>query len=81
MTQKKIQVFINGKKKKRFENNNSLSFLLKNFLEIDKNGIAIEINLIVIPKSQYKNTIIKNNDKIEIVQFIGGGYEMNKYQI
>tara|TARA_B100001989_G_scaffold612_1_gene471 strand:+ start:7595 stop:7810 length:216 start_codon:yes stop_codon:yes gene_type:complete len=71
MTQKKIQVFINGKKKEFYDNNNIISLL--NFLEIDGNGIAIEINLIVIPKSQYKNTIIKNNDKIEIVQFIGGG--------
>ena len=71
MTQKKIQVFINGKKKEFCNNNNLISLL--NFLEIDENGIAIEINLIVIPKSQYKNTIIKNNDKIEIVQFIGGG--------
>ena len=71
MTQKKIQVFINGKKKEFCDNNNIISLL--NFLEIDENGIAIEINLIVIPKSQYKNTIIKNNDKIEIVQFIGGG--------
>ena len=50
-----------------------LHISLLNFLEIDENGIAIEINLIVIPKSQYKNTIIQNNDKIEIVQFIGGG--------
>jgi thiamine biosynthesis protein ThiS len=71
MTQKKIQVFINGKKKEICDNNNLISLL--NFLEIDENGIAIEINLIVIPKSQYKNTIIQNNDKIEIVQFIGGG--------
>ncbi len=71
MTQKKIQVFINGKKKDFSENNNLISLL--NSLEIDKNGIAIEINFIVIPKSQYKNTIIKNDDKIEIVQFIGGG--------
>ena len=71
MSQKKIQVFINGKKKEFCDNNNIISLL--NFLEIDGNGIAIEINLIVIPKSQYKNTIIKNNDKIEIVQFIGGG--------
>ena len=71
MTQKKIQVFINGKKKEFCNNNNLISLL--NFLEIDENGIAIEINLIVIPKSQYKNTIVKNNDKIEIVQFIGGG--------
>ena len=71
MTRKKIQVFINGKKKE-FYNNNTLITLL-DFLEIDENGIAIEINLIVIPRSQYKNTIIKNDDKIEIVQFIGGG--------
>ncbi len=71
MTRKKIQVFINGKKKE-FYNNNTLITLL-DFLEIDENGIAIEINLKVIPKSQYKSTIIQNNDKIEIVQFIGGG--------
>ena len=71
MTKKKIQVFINGKKKDFNDNNNLISLL--NFLEIDENGIAIEINLIVIPRSQYKNTIIKNDDKIEIVQFIGGG--------
>ena len=71
MTQNKIQVFINGKKKEICYKNNLSSLL--NFLEIDENGIAIEINLIVIPKSQYKNTIVKNDDKIEIVQFIGGG--------
>ena len=71
MTRKKIQVFINGKKKDFNDNNNLISLL--NFLEIDENWIAIEINLIVIPRSQYKNTIIKNDDKIEIVQFIGGG--------
>ena len=71
MTQKKIQVFINGKKKDFLENNNLVSLL--SFLEIDETGIAIEINFIVIPKSQYKNTILKNNDKVEIVQFIGGG--------
>jgi len=71
MTEKTIQVFINGKKKSFSENNNLVSLL--NILEIDGNGIAIEVNLVVIPKSQYKNIIIKNNDKIEIVQFIGGG--------
>lgn len=71
MTQNKIQVFINGKKKMCNERNNLLE-LLKN-LKISYNGIAIEINYTVIPKSQYKSTFIKNNDKIEIVQFIGGG--------
>ncbi len=71
MTQKKIQVFINGEKK-YFSENNSLFFIL-NCMAIDRNGIAIEINHTVVPKSQYKNIIIKNDDKIEIVQFIGGG--------
>ncbi|RPH03969.1 MAG: sulfur carrier protein ThiS [Alphaproteobacteria bacterium TMED93] len=71
MTEKTIQVFINGKKKSFSENNTLVSLL--NILEIDGNGIAIEVNLVVIPKSQYKNIIIKNDDKIEIVQFIGGG--------
>ena len=42
MSQKKIQVFINGKKK-ALKGNKSLSDLLKN-LAIVKNGIAIEIN-------------------------------------
>mgnify|MGYP001482284231 CR=1 FL=1 len=71
MTKKKIQVFINGEKKYFNENNNLFSIL--NCLEVDNSGIAIEINSSVVPKSQYKKIIIKNDDKIEIVQFIGGG--------
>ena len=71
MSQNKIQVFINGKKKYFSKNNNLFSLL--NFLQVEKNGIAIEINQIVVPKSQYKNKIIRTGDQIEIVQFIGGG--------
>ena len=71
MTKKKIQVFINGIKNSCWERT-SLTSLLKD-LNIDNDGIAIEINYSVIPKSQYEDTIIKNNDKMEIVQFIGGG--------
>ena len=71
MTQKKIQVFINGKKKMYNENNNLLEILKD--LNLDNIGIAVEINYTVIPKSKYKSTLIRNNDKVEIVQFIGGG--------
>ena len=68
---KKINVYINGEKK-LISISSNLSDVLKNF-EINANKIAIEINQKVIPKSLYKNTLIKNEDKIEIVQFIGGG--------
>ena len=50
MTQKKIQVFINGKKKMCYEKN-SLLKILKD-LKLNNTGIAVEINYIVIPKSQ-----------------------------
>ena len=71
MTQNKIQVFINGNKK-LLENNKNLIEVLS-LLKIAKNGIAIEVNSTVVPKSQYVNTFINDNDRIEIVQFIGGG--------
>jgi sulfur carrier protein len=35
--------------------------------------IAIEHNGKIIPKVNYKKKNLKNNDKVEIVHFIGGG--------
>jgi len=46
---------------------------LLNKLKIKKNKIAIEINGEIVEKNKYPNLILKKNDKIEIVQFIGGG--------
>ena len=40
---------------------------------LKENKIAIELNGIILPKDHYKSKKVKNNDKIEIVQFIGGG--------
>jgi sulfur carrier protein len=65
----KIQ--LNGKKltiKLRY----SLFDLLKKYKLTDKK-IAIELNGEIVPKVFYKKKILKNNDKVEIVHFIGGG--------
>lgn len=35
--------------------------------------IAVEVNYNIIPKSEYKNYIISEDDEIEIVSFMGGG--------
>ena len=40
---------------------------------LNKKKIAIECNGIIIPKIRYKKKYLKNNDKLEIVHFIGGG--------
>ena len=65
----KIQ--LNGKKLK-IRMNLSVKDLLKKY-RLEENKIAIELNGIILPKHQYKRKKIKNNDKIEVVQFIGGG--------
>ena len=71
MKKNKIQIYINGKKKNINSNcniNNILDeYSLKNKL------IAIEINQEVIPKSNYKTKKINKNDRIEILELIGGG--------
>ncbi|MDQ6951907.1 MAG: sulfur carrier protein ThiS [Mariprofundaceae bacterium] len=42
-------------------------------LSLEKRMIAIERNLEVVPKSQYDNTRLCENDRIELVHMIGGG--------
>ena len=65
----KIQ--LNGKKVV-IQSNYSLFDLLKKYKLLNKK-VAVEHNGVIIPKINYKKKNIKNNDKIEIVHFIGGG--------
>tara|TARA_Y100000590_G_scaffold160008_1_gene183500 strand:- start:277 stop:480 length:204 start_codon:yes stop_codon:yes gene_type:complete len=42
-------------------------------LEITPNKVAIELNGEIAQRKMFKNIKIKEGDKIELVQFIGGG--------
>ena len=46
--------------------------LLKKF-KLNNKKVAIELNGIIIQKMSYKKKYLKNNDKLEVVHFIGGG--------
>tara|TARA_B100002052_G_scaffold152108_1_gene138768 strand:+ start:183 stop:401 length:219 start_codon:yes stop_codon:yes gene_type:complete len=46
---------------------------LLNKLKIEKNKVAIEVNGEIVEKNRYSNLILIDNDKVEIVHFIGGG--------
>ena len=35
--------------------------------------VAVEVNLTVIEKSRYAETLLREGDEIEIVRFVGGG--------
>ena len=67
---KKIKIKLNGKFS-TINENLSLSIFLKK-LKIPLKKVAIELNQEIIDKNNLKTIKLKNNDKIEIVHFIGG---------
>ena len=68
---KKIKIKINGSFK-FVKDNTNLSNLLKT-LKIPLKKVAIELNQEIVDKRKLNKQILRNNDKIEIVHFIGGG--------
>jgi thiamine biosynthesis protein ThiS len=42
-------------------------------LGLDGRKIAVERNLEIVSRSQYSNVKLVDGDRIEIVQFVGGG--------
>ena len=65
----KIQ--LNGKKV-IIKSNYSIFDLLKKY-KLSKKKVAIEYNGVIIHKENFRKKNLKNNDKVEIVHFIGGG--------
>jgi thiamine biosynthesis protein ThiS len=42
-------------------------------LELDVRKVAVERNLEIVPRSLHASTPLEDGDRIEIVQFVGGG--------
>ena len=64
-------IIINGKKH-ALDSNTNLSILIDT-LALTPNTFAIALNDTLVPKSRYMNTLIKPNDRIEIVSAMQGG--------
>jgi len=65
-----VQILVNGERK----DVEPLSVLgLLEMLEIDPRRVAVELNLEILPKPDYEFTTLQDGDRIEIVQFVGGG--------
>ena len=68
---KKIKIKINGKLN-IIDERTKVSVLLRD-LKVPLRKVAIELNREIIDKKKLNKIILKKNDKIEIVHFIGGG--------
>ncbi len=67
----KIKIIVNGK-----QMTVNLKFSLKNLIEklnLPIKKVAIELNREIVNKKRITKIILKSKDKIEIVNFIGGG--------
>ena len=49
--------------------------LLIDILQMKADRIAIERNGEIVPRNDWSQVFLTNNDRLEIVQFVGGGWD------
>ena len=64
-------MYVNGKLISVQNNISLYEFLIKEGYEIQR--IAVEKNGNIVPKKSYETEKLSDNDKLEIVCFVGGG--------
>jgi sulfur carrier protein len=66
-----MRLFVNGE---TFESAGAetLTELLRE-LGIENGRVAVEVNMSIIKKAEYQTFRLKDGDRIEIVNFVGGG--------
>lgn len=66
-----MTLIINGETKE-FSDNSTLQNIITN-LQIEDKVMAAAVNMTIVKKDDWNNFIPKDNDKIELLQFVGGG--------
>ena len=47
---------------------------LLNVLKIVPERVVVELNLTILKRAEHAHTMLKDNDQVEIVHFVGGGH-------
>lgn len=71
-----MQLQVNGERREVVDNV-SLQELITQ-LNLPSERVAIELNREVVRRSSWAATILSENDRVEIVHFVGGGRESRK---
>jgi len=66
-----MQIFLNGESL-NIDAGMSVAALVRTLAE-DPRGIAIERNLEIVPKAEHGQVMLQEGDRLEVVQFVGGG--------
>lgn len=68
-----MKITINGDPKE-LQDSLTVTALLEE-LGIQIGRVAVELNLDIVPKARFADTLLKDGDRLEIVSFVGGGAE------
>jgi thiamine biosynthesis protein ThiS len=66
-----MQLTINGKEQS-FPDAFTLAQLIEH-LGMKGDRVAVELNREIVSRAQWSQTLLKDNDRLEIVHFVGGG--------
>lgn len=66
-----MTLIINGETKE-FSQDSTLQNIITN-LQIENKVMAAAVNMNIVKKDDWNNFIPRNDDKIELLQFVGGG--------
>lgn len=66
-----MNLFVNGEATTAPDSVSVAAFL--EGLGLPQKGVAVERNREIVPRSTFGSTILAEGDRIEIVQFVGGG--------
>ena len=66
-----MQIILNGESREIVDGMTVEALVLT--LADDPRGVAIERNLEIVPKAEHAQTVLKDGDRLEVVQFVGGG--------
>ena len=65
-----MKITVNGEER-TMEQKTVLGYLVE--IGVDPRAVAVELNLDILERGEYATTMLNDGDKIEIVQFVGGG--------
>lgn len=66
-----IQIQVNGEPQQVAANATVAALIAQ--LELAQERLAIELNLDILPRPRWPETVLHEGDKLEIVHFVGGG--------
>jgi len=64
-------ILLNGERRK-LEESRTVAALLSELGMAERGGLAVEVNLAIVPRSEHVSFLLKEGDRVEIVTMMAG---------